>query len=228
MRLMRHPACTELIRGALASADETIWTALAGEHGIVSKSESMVKAGARLPGDLRFGIESQYGTLENWLSANARATARAWYRSRFSEVRNRRADPPAYLRGGRNPLALAARIAHARDGGRDRGGGDRGSPERRLPDVCGLRSPDAPGHSRAAGHPPAPHAFRQSRRPVDSGPAAGGGVSFPICRRRVHAGGCGGHHGGLPAFVLTGGRFGLVRNRPGGTPGDGSGRLQRG
>lgn len=86
MRLMRHPACTQLIREALASADETIWTALAGEHGIVLQSASMVKAGARLPGDLRFGIESQYGTLENWLSANARATARAWYRSRFSEV----------------------------------------------------------------------------------------------------------------------------------------------
>ena len=85
MRLMRRPACTELIRGVLASADEAIWTALAGEHGIVSKSESMVKAGARLPGDLRFGIESQYGTLENWLSANARATDRAWYRSQFPE-----------------------------------------------------------------------------------------------------------------------------------------------
>jgi hypothetical protein len=86
MRLMRRPTCTQPIREALASADETIWTALAGEHGIVSKSESMVKAGARLPGDLRFGIESQYGTLENWLSANARTTARAWYRSRFPEA----------------------------------------------------------------------------------------------------------------------------------------------
>jgi hypothetical protein len=85
MRRMRHPACTKLIREALAGADVSIWTALAGEHGIVSKAESTVKAGARLPGELRFGIESQYGTIENWLSANARATTRAWYRSRFSK-----------------------------------------------------------------------------------------------------------------------------------------------
>lgn len=85
MRRMRHPTCTRLIRDALASADESVWNALAGEHGIVSKAESTVKAGARLPGEFRFAMECQYGTLENWLSANARATTRAWYRSRFSE-----------------------------------------------------------------------------------------------------------------------------------------------
>jgi hypothetical protein len=83
---------------AQACADVSIWTALAGEHGIVSKAESTVKAGARLPGELRFGIESQYGTIENWLSANACATTRAWYRSGLSKVRDRRADPQACLR----------------------------------------------------------------------------------------------------------------------------------
>ena len=36
LRRMRHPACTKLIREALACADESIWTALAGKHGIVS------------------------------------------------------------------------------------------------------------------------------------------------------------------------------------------------
>ncbi|MBZ5618117.1 MAG: hypothetical protein LAQ69_05180 [Acidobacteriia bacterium] len=85
MRRMRHPACAALIREALASADEGIWSALAGEHGIVSKAESSVKVAARLPGDLRFAIECQHGTVENWLSAYASATTRAWYRSRFSE-----------------------------------------------------------------------------------------------------------------------------------------------
>ncbi|SPF50454.1 hypothetical protein SBA4_4370007 [Candidatus Sulfopaludibacter sp. SbA4] len=85
MRRMRHPTCAKLIRETLASADESIWAALAGEHDIVSRAESTVEAGARLPGELRFAIECQYGTLESWLSANARATTRAWYRSRFSE-----------------------------------------------------------------------------------------------------------------------------------------------
>jgi hypothetical protein len=85
MRRMRHPACAKLIREALAGADESIWTSLAGEHGIVSKSGSAFNTGARVPGELRFGIESQFETLENWLSANARVTPRAWYRSRFSE-----------------------------------------------------------------------------------------------------------------------------------------------
>jgi hypothetical protein len=85
LRRMRHPACTKLIREALACADESIWTALAGKHGIVSKAGSESNAGARLPGELRFGIESQFGELENWLSANARATPKGWYRSRFPE-----------------------------------------------------------------------------------------------------------------------------------------------
>lgn len=85
MRRMRHPVCARLIREALASADERIWTALAGQHGIVRKAESSVTVAARLPGDLRFAIESLYGSTENWLTANARVTARAWYRSRFSE-----------------------------------------------------------------------------------------------------------------------------------------------
>jgi hypothetical protein len=85
MRRMRHPVCAKLIREALAGAEESIWNALAGAHGIVLKAESAESVGARLPGEIRFGIETQYGSLENWLSANARVTTRAWYRSRFSE-----------------------------------------------------------------------------------------------------------------------------------------------
>lgn len=84
IRRMRHPVCGRLIREELASADENIWSALGGRHGILYKAESLVTAGARLPGELRFGIESQYGGVENWLAANTRVTPRAWYRSRFS------------------------------------------------------------------------------------------------------------------------------------------------
>jgi hypothetical protein len=58
---------------------------MAGEHGIILKYESPVAAGARIPGELRFGIESLYGTIENWLLANARAADGGWYRSRFSQ-----------------------------------------------------------------------------------------------------------------------------------------------
>jgi DNA-directed RNA polymerase sigma subunit (sigma70/sigma32) len=37
LRRMRHPACSKLIREAVADADASIWTAMAGEHGIISK-----------------------------------------------------------------------------------------------------------------------------------------------------------------------------------------------
>ena len=86
MRRMRHPACARFIREALVSADERIWAALAGATGSVYKAEGLSKARARLPGELFFAIECQYGSLGNWLSANARATAKAWYRSRFPEA----------------------------------------------------------------------------------------------------------------------------------------------
>ena len=85
MRLLRHPVSARIIREALVTADERIWAALAGTAGMVQKAESLFKAGERLPGELLFAIECQYGSLENWLSANARATARAWYRSPFPE-----------------------------------------------------------------------------------------------------------------------------------------------
>ena len=84
LRRMRHPACTRLIRDALVCADERIWSALAGSNGIVYKADFLPKAQACLPGELLFGIECQYGSVENWLSANARVTAKAWYRSRFA------------------------------------------------------------------------------------------------------------------------------------------------
>jgi hypothetical protein len=81
LRRMRQPACSRLIREGLVSANERIWSALAGSHGIVYKAERLSKTQASLPGDLLFAIESQYGSVENWLSANARVTAKAWYRS---------------------------------------------------------------------------------------------------------------------------------------------------
>jgi hypothetical protein len=84
VRRMRHPVCAKLIREELAAADERVWSALGGRHGILYKAESLVTAGARLPGELRFGIECLYGGVENWLAANTRVTTRAWYRSRFS------------------------------------------------------------------------------------------------------------------------------------------------
>lgn len=83
LRRMRHPACTPIVREALVSADEQIWSALAGSNWIIYKGETF-SAAARLPGELLFAIESQYGSVENWLSANARVTAKAWYRSRFA------------------------------------------------------------------------------------------------------------------------------------------------
>lgn len=86
MRRMRHPASARLIREALATADERIWSSLAGAADIVYKAESLPLAGARLPGELLFAIECQYGSVGNWLSANARVTARAWYRSPFPEA----------------------------------------------------------------------------------------------------------------------------------------------
>lgn len=86
MRRMRHPACARLIREALVSADERIWSALSSATGIVSKGEGLPKACARLPGELIFAMECLYGCVENWLSANGRATAGVWYRSRFSEA----------------------------------------------------------------------------------------------------------------------------------------------
>ena len=84
IRRMRHPACARIIREALISADEQIWRSMAGAVGIVYKSRTDVRA--LLPGELFFAIECQYGSVENWLSANARATAKGWYRSRFPET----------------------------------------------------------------------------------------------------------------------------------------------
>jgi hypothetical protein len=83
---MRHPTCARLIRETLAAADERIWSSLADAAGIVYKAESFTRAGGRLPGELLFAIECQYGSVENWLSANARVTARGWYRSPFPEA----------------------------------------------------------------------------------------------------------------------------------------------
>ena len=84
LRRMRHPACAPLIREALLSNDERIWSALAGSDGIIYRAERLAKVQACLPGELLFAIECQYGSVENWLSANARVTAKAWYRSRFA------------------------------------------------------------------------------------------------------------------------------------------------
>jgi len=84
LRRMRHPACSRLIREALLSADERIWSALAGSKEVVYKHERLPEVLARLPGELLFAIECQYGSVESWLSANSRVTARAWYRSRFA------------------------------------------------------------------------------------------------------------------------------------------------
>jgi hypothetical protein len=76
LRRMRHPDYARLIREALVSANEGIWLVAAGENSVIYKTESMIKVGARLPGELLFAIECQDGLLENWLSANARATPR--------------------------------------------------------------------------------------------------------------------------------------------------------
>ncbi len=84
LRRMRHPACIRVIREALVSADERIWSALAGSSGVVYKVERFSKERTCLPGELLFAIECQYGSVENWLSANARVTGKAWYRSRFA------------------------------------------------------------------------------------------------------------------------------------------------
>ena len=90
LRRMRHPDRARLIREALVSANEQIWPALAGENDVIYKTERMPEIGARLPGELLFAIECQYGLFqnwfENWVSENAHATARAWYRSRFPEA----------------------------------------------------------------------------------------------------------------------------------------------
>src|SRR5258708_37658624 len=86
IRRMRHPACASLIRNALVSADERIWSALAGATGILYKTESMPKAGERLPGDLLCAIDCQYGSLDGWLSANTRSVAGAGYRSRIYDA----------------------------------------------------------------------------------------------------------------------------------------------
>src|SRR5215470_7407892 len=81
VRTMRDPARSRLIREALVSADEQIWSALAGSTGIIYKAQSLAKTQASLPGELLFAIECQYGSLEHWLSLHARVTAQAWYRS---------------------------------------------------------------------------------------------------------------------------------------------------
>lgn len=86
MRRLRHPACARCIREALLSADEQIWAVLAGATGIVYRSEGLPRVRSRLPGELCFAIECQYGSVENWLVANARATRKGWYRSRFPEA----------------------------------------------------------------------------------------------------------------------------------------------
>jgi hypothetical protein len=90
LRRMRHPDHARLIREALLSANDVIWLAMAGENDVIYKTESTVKVAARLPGELLFAIECQYGLFENWfenwLPANARATSRAWYRSPFPEA----------------------------------------------------------------------------------------------------------------------------------------------
>jgi hypothetical protein len=115
LRRMRLPACARLLRQALASADERIWSALGGSAGVVYKTESSPSMGARLPGELLFAIESQYGSMENWLLANARESARAWYRSPYPETEideiGRSFDAPADERPLPAPLAsLAARM----------------------------------------------------------------------------------------------------------------------
>ena len=85
MRRVRHPACARHIRGALIANDERIWSSLGGAAGILYKLSSLPEAGARMPGELLFAIECQYGSLENWLNDHTRQTGRAWYRSPFPE-----------------------------------------------------------------------------------------------------------------------------------------------
>ena len=84
IRQMRHPARSGFIRDALAAGDGRIWSAIGGAAGILYKTESPPQAAARLPGHLLFAIECLHGDLEGWLAGNARATDKAWYRSRFT------------------------------------------------------------------------------------------------------------------------------------------------
>lgn len=85
MRRVRHPACARHIRAALIANDERIWSSLGGAAGILNKLSSLPEAGARMPGELLFAIECQYGSLESWLNDHTRQTTRAWYRSPFPE-----------------------------------------------------------------------------------------------------------------------------------------------
>ena len=84
-RRMRHPTCVRILEEALVSADEQIWRSVAGAVGIVYKSGSLTAMSASVPGELLFAIDCLYGSLENWLPAHARATAKGWYRSPFPE-----------------------------------------------------------------------------------------------------------------------------------------------
>jgi hypothetical protein len=85
-RRMRDPACVRILEAALVAADEQIWRSMAGAVGIVYKSSGWTAISASVPGELLFAIDCLYGSLENWLSAHARVTAKGWYRSPFPET----------------------------------------------------------------------------------------------------------------------------------------------
>ena len=85
VRRMRRPAVAAPIREALVAADARVWSALAGATGVLRESDSLAMAHQRLPGELAFAIDCLYDTVEDWLAANARDAARAWYRSPYAE-----------------------------------------------------------------------------------------------------------------------------------------------